>query len=601
MVFPKFSLTRLAYFLVLLLAAYSPAAPAAEIRIGVLAWMGSEEAEVQWSPLLESLAQRLPAHHFSLRRLDLAGLAGALKRDEVDFVVTNPGHYVTLEAGYGITRIATQVAAAEKDPAHVVGSAVIVRAERVELRELQDLRRRTLAAVAPEAFGGYQVIWAELKERGINPENGDVKLHFTGMPMSRVVEAVARGDADAGVIRGCLLERLERDASVAAGQFRVLSPREGNPACRISSPRYPGWAFAATRKTPPELSREVLLTLLALPPDSGGQSWTVPADYHPVHDMLRRLEIGPYAFLRETAWQSLAHRYWPAAAIVAALLLFWLSYTLRVEHLVQRRTSELSAALAERESLESRVREGQQQMDHLSRLSILGELAGNLAHELNQPLATIGNYARSLTRRLERGNLSADALSQAALEIAQESERAAAILAGIRAFARKRVRARELRDMAELAQEAIGLFQGMLAQTQELQLVDQLPPDKRRFLVDPQQIQQVFLNLLKNASDAHQAGGVNAPIRIILSAEPGHCVVAVTDRGPGLAQAQREHLFEAFFTTKPDGLGLGLSICKTIVEAHGGELSAEFADPGPGMIFRFTLPMPDNPENVPAC
>mgnify|MGYP000992943366 FL=1 len=111
--------------------------------------------------------------------------------------------------------------------------------------------------------------------------------------------------------------------------------------------------------------------------------------------------------------------------------------------------------------------------------------------------------------------------------------------------------------------------------------------------VDPLQIQQVLLNLLKNAWDAQQAAGSDVPIEVSLTRNGDRCIVAVRDHGPGLPPDLLARLFEAFFTTKPDGLGLGLSICKTIVEAHGGEIDAIVAEPGPGLVFRFTLPLID--------
>jgi len=273
------------------------------------------------------------------------------------------------------------------------------------------------------------------------------------------------------------------------------------------------------------------------------------------------------------------------------VLVVWGIYTLRVEHLVQRRTQELSSALAERHRLEERVQAGQEQMDHLSRLSILGELSGTLAHELNQPLAAIGNYARSLLRRQQADNLSPEALRQAAEEIASESERAAGILGGIRAFARKRSRVREVRDMAGLVEETSALIRGMLARAPLIELLTTLPAEARQVVVDPLQIQQVLLNLFKNAWDAQQAAGSDAPIEVRLGAADGRCTVAVRDHGPGLTPALQAHLFEAFFTTKPDGLGLGLSICKTIIEAHGGELHATAPVDGPGLVLDFSLPL----------
>lgn len=577
--------------LVILLFASAVTQARENVRIGVLAWQGLEEAEVHWSSLAHQLEERLPGKHIELTHTDLVGMAAALRARQLDFVVTNPGHYVMLESETGISRIATQVGAGFDDPAHVVGSALVVKGGRQDIRTLADLRGKRVAAVSPDAFGGYQVIWAELRRVGLDPESGQVALQFTNFPMSRVIDAVRTGDADAGVLRACLLERLEREGVLQHGELQVIATLSTSSSCQISSPLYPGWAFAAAANTPPALAREVLLALLSLAPDVSGSSWSVPADYHTVYALFRELQIGPYAILRETAWSSLARRYWPWLAGLLVVLLGGGAYTLRVEHLVKRRTRELTRALDERHRLEATVHAGQQQMEHLSRLSILGELSGTLAHELNQPLATIGNYARSLLRRQQRGQLSPQALQQAAQEIADESERAAGILGSIRAFARKRARVREVCDMAELVREAADLMLGMAADGPKIILQDGLPPQGRHVCVDPMQIQQVLLNLFKNAWDAQQGMGVVAPIEVTLEVADASCQIAVRDHGIGLAPEVGEHLFEAFFTTKPQGLGLGLSICKTIIEAHGGEMRAMSADPGAGTVVWFSLPL----------
>lgn len=166
----RYSLLGRACRILLLLLAVGAGtlASASEVRLGVLAWLGSEEAEVEWGPLVRGLQRSLPNEHIVVRHLDLAQITAALAAHEIDFVVTNPGHYVTLEAESGIARIATQVGEMQQDPAHVVGSAVVVLDSRHDLNRLQDLHRHTLAAVSADAFGGYQLIWGELMQWGLD-------------------------------------------------------------------------------------------------------------------------------------------------------------------------------------------------------------------------------------------------------------------------------------------------------------------------------------------------------------------------------------------------------------------------------------------------
>ena len=576
--------------LALLLAAPCPPATArtpGEIRIGVLDFLGSEATIGEWSPLLHHIEAALPGQTVRLEQLDHAGMHAAAAAGELDFIVTNPGHYVELEAELGASRILTLDAGGGRTPPRALGSAVIVRADRGDLQSLIELRGKRVAAVGREGFGGFQLVWGVLADIDVSPDEDFAELQTVGFPMSKVLEAVASGRADAGIVRACLLEGLGE-----AGQaFRVVAPRhEPGFPCATSTPLYPDWPLASLRHTPPELARQVAIALLSMDADSDHPTWAVPADYQSVHDLFRKLEIGPYAYLREPTLMVMAQRYWPWVAGFALVLLGWILYTVRVEYLVQQRTAALSAALAERDRLESAARAAQEQADHLARLSVLGELSGTLAHELNQPLATIANYANSVIRRADNGRLTDAALREATGEIAAQAERASGILSRIRNFARKRTAAREAVAPAELTGEAIALFRGMMARAPAITLLDHLPPDSR-IEVDRLQVQQVLLNLLKNAYDASRdQAPERQPLEVRLAATDGNLDIQVRDRGAGIDDATRAHLFEPFFTTKTDGLGLGLSICRGIAEAHGGRLVADTPADGVGTCFTLSLP-----------
>ena len=577
------------------LAGALPSVAPVPITIGVLAVLDGADTQRLWQPLADGLARALPGHSVRLQVLDPDALDAALARRALDFVVTNPGHYVRLEARHGATRIATQTTAESDDPAHTVGSAVVVRAGAPLPATLQALRGQRVAAVAEEAFGGYQLVAHEWLRGGLDAEAGAVQRVFTGFPMQRVADAVLAGRADAGILRTCVLEQLERTGRMAPGALVVVGARPDAPApCQSSTPLYPGWAFAALASTPPELGRTVLLALLAQPADAQGGRWSVPADYQRVHEVLRALQVEPYAFLRETRLQALLGRYWYLLAGTLAVLLLGAAYMLHVELLVKRRTFELSRSLRERERLAQQIAQGQEAMDHLSRLSILGELSATLAHELSHPLATIANYAATVRRRATRGDLTPDALALALQDIGQETERATRVIESIRALARKRVPVRALSDPVALANEAVALFCGLLGQAPPIRVA--CAPDSLGLRVpgDPQQIQQVLLNLLKNALDAHRAAGrADAPITIHIERQGDRLAMAVQDQGDPLSEAERARLFEPFYTTRPDGLGLGLAICQSIAETHGGALQARPADAagGPGMVFELLLPL----------
>jgi two-component system sensor kinase FixL len=245
--------------------------------------------------------------------------------------------------------------------------------------------------------------------------------------------------------------------------------------------------------------------------------------------------------------------------------------------------------LTERRHAQAEIQRMQAELIHVSRLSAMGAMASTLAHELNQPLTAVSGYIRGSRRLLESVNEPALAPVEGALQAAESGAlRAGQIVRRLRELvARGNVTVRP-EDLARLIDEA-----------SELAFVDEhLHGVSHRILLDPEacwvqadriQVQQVLINLIRNAVQAL----IDQPRRDILitTRRAGHWLVelAVIDTGPGVAPERMENLFTPFNSSKPDGLGIGLSICRTIVEAHGGRIWAENL-PGGGAAFRFTLP-----------
>ena len=582
-----------------------PAQPAAQaakagpVRIGILAPDGEIQATQAWAHLGDYLQAALPGQRFELRHFDLPGLSTAVAQAQVDFFIANSGLYVSMEAAHGASRIATLQDAQALSPTEAIASAVLVRSERRELRTWADLKGQRLVAVSEDAFGGFQVAWREMKAAGLDPHADTASLRFVGFPMRQVVQALRQGQADAGIVRVCLLENMLRQGEVRADEFTVLQPQGGANACQRSTRLYPDWPFATLKHTPNELAKRVATALLTMPRTPDGHAWTVPADYQPVRELFRDLEIGPYADLRERSLAGLLRRHWPWLALALVALLGWAVHSLRVNRLVDRRTAQLQQALRARERMEAEARAQQDKLDHLSRLGILGEMSSMLAHELNQPLAAIGNFARGMARRIEAGRLDPEPLVAASNDIAEQAQRASDVMQRIRGFVGKRAVRRERLDLQATLQGAVALFTSMQTQPPTIEL--HLANDARGPWVqaDRLQVEQVLLNLMKNALDAMQAVPP-AQRRIVLRGRPEgeQFRVDVTDNGSGLDAASMDRLFEPFYTTKPDGVGLGLAICKRVVEAHGGRLWTEPGPEGAGLRMSFTLPRTPHDEHA---
>jgi len=224
--------------------------------------------------------------------------------------------------------------------------------------------------------------------------------------------------------------------------------------------------------------------------------------------------------------------------------------------------------------------------DQFSRLGILGEMASNIAHELNQPLASILNYARGMVRLLDGEAADPAMLRTGALAAAEQAERAAAIIHRIRGFVRRRTPHRIRLNINDLVEESVLLFEASTVRS-KVAIHTALAPRVPLVLADKVEIQQVLLNLLQNALDATPDGG---DIRLSTEADEGRATVSVSDSGTGFAPGVEDRMFDPFFTTKSEGLGLGLSICRTIVESHGGGFTVQSKADG-GVTIGFTLPV----------
>ena len=244
--------------------------------------------------------------------------------------------------------------------------------------------------------------------------------------------------------------------------------------------------------------------------------------------------------------------------------------------------------LSQRQETEARLQELQSELVHISRLTAMGEMASTLAHELNQPLSAIANYIKGSRRLMEHETDARwDRLRDALDKAAEQALRAGDIIRRMRDFVSRGESERRVESIAKLIEEASALA---LVGAKEHGVRVRFEFDRAHDLVlaDKVQIQQVLLNLVRNAIEAM----IDVDDReLVLSTAPAGddmVEVSVADTGPGLAEEVARQLFQPFVTTKRHGMGVGLSISRTIIQAHGGEIWAE-PNPSGGTIFRFTL------------
>jgi C4-dicarboxylate-specific signal transduction histidine kinase len=270
----------------------------------------------------------------------------------------------------------------------------------------------------------------------------------------------------------------------------------------------------------------------------------------------------------------------------------------QLELRVAERTSDLSQAnraleheMAERQATELRMRDLSNELAHVSRVTALGQLATALAHEINQPLATVANYAGTLELTLKKADPCDPNTEELVSRIKQAAIRAGSIVRRMRSFVRGDAVQHSEVDVNELVREVSELCRPQL-QEADVRLTLELAPRSVSILADAIQIQQVLVNLVQNSVQAIVLSSTRQrDLCIRTEAGPTDICITVADTGSGFMDGDSEKCFESFYSTKSDGLGMGLAISRSIVHQHQGQIWSENRESG-GAVVGFSLPLP---------
>lgn len=474
--------------------------------------------------------------------------------------------------------------------------------------QLQDLQQRKIAAVDAEAFGGYLLVAHLLQQNGV-PSNR-YQTQFVGYPIERTLNALANGSVDAVIAPLCLMEEMARQGKVSEKQYRLIHPVATASSCQSSTPIYPNWTLAATEQAPNALVRQINQNLFGtsqseqellginqgwLPPESSSNAERILYDMnrHPAQKQLGAHMV---------EWVK-AHRLWMAVIVLIILIstvnyawMSWLAWRRRQKITLQNRL----------------IRDYDQQLRQSERFAVIGEMSGSIAHEINQPLATIQNYAQGLLIRsqnsqnsqertwLDKNSLNSlhaveksltdkqatdKQVTETALQkIVNETERVAAVISNIRSWA-GRSQPDEVRvDIATTYEQCI-LLLGEKASAMSFWLTSDYPSLQLPSLV----LDQLLMNSMVNAE---QQGATQIMLRCQAEDYNGksYIVLHMTDDAGGFDEAQlldhkqltgnkqlvdnksQQRLANHYATksTKANGLGLGLMICQRLCKSLGG-------------------------------
>ena len=562
------------------------AAGAETITVGVIDTLTEEE---NLSQIRKGLETGLDPHQWQVRTVSVlsADEVAGIERFRPDFVLGPADLEQQFRAADAAVpfRVATRKVQYAREAESSSGSLIVVRNDRKDLLTLSDLKGKTVAAGLPASIPGWLAVEAEVKAQFGDPSQFWKKAYFLNNPFPDVLSALFSGHADAAVLPTCLFERLARDGEADTAALRVVGEKtDAALFCRRSTALYPDislWAFEWTEE---KRVRAITVGLLTSKnqTDIGGYEWLSFVPHTAVETLYRSLEIGPYAYLKDTSLAGLYRRYSTYVWTAGVMLLLLIAYEVRLKRLVRRRTAQLSDALREQRRMEREAREDRERLGTLEKRNIVSQMSAMIAHEIKSPIAAIDNFKAILDYVLPQTIREEKTVKTALAGIETEAERIAGIVNRVRNYAKSRQTAHVKCDLAAAVRQAVKSLRSSSAGTVPIQL--ELPATAL-VLGDELELELLVFNLLKNASEA-LAGQKKARIAVRLAAEARRWRLTITDNGPVLSDEAYRHLQDLMASVKPEGLGLGLSIVRGIADSHGAGLQFE-RNPAGGLTVRF--------------
>lgn len=566
----------------------------AHINIAAYAVWSLDSTEEHWKPTIDKLRHDLPQYHINFKVLNEQQIQDALKRKEIHFLIAPLLRLSVTQRQYPFKFIAAAKSTFNPDNLLLSdGVALIVSADS-PARKISDLEKYTLWEINkndPSTLGGlkYHLI----------KKNDDIANHFsdiryTGAFPDSVFRQIKNSTSAAGILSICTFEDFVKQGIINKEDFRVLEDKKTpQMPCSVTTELFPGWGMIGQAKLPQHVLEKVRLSLLTIKPDPKTLSQTMFAGWaltplqSEINDFHKVIGSANASPLKQIFQWLVKNQFWGWFFLL--IIIFWFFYH---AHLQMRFAQAQKDIL----QLQAEINEKRVNLETRRVSSLLGELGTSLAHELNQPLESVINYAHAVSYRASKIP-EAESLIQPLKMIENEALRASKVIKRLRNMVKddKRVELK-LTNPFEIVTETLQIFQNGFTQANVRIHHKKRGDETIKAMIDAVGFQQVLVNIFKNAIEVFNDNHTRFPtleIHEVLS--NGLYTLVVTDNGPGLSN-KFEESFRAFHTTKIDGIGLGLPLCRQTTEELGGKFSIRNVD-GPETGARVTVAIPFAPKS----
>lgn len=534
---------------------------------------------------IKSLQEILGESGLVVRTLSQEDLREAVYNNKVDFFLSSSAFYRQM-ARAGARDLATVQTVRAIDPNFSQGALVLVKDDRTELRTFKDLIYKRLARLSDSDSTLQDMVETELLS--IQAVDGPAGKYSMYDSPESLFAALEENNVDAVVLPSCFLEWYADSHDLDTSWMRVVSPRQNAALmCAYSTRLYPNLTMASLPKMPSVLARTLTNALLNIKRTSDNEYfWGIATNFKSIDQMLRMLDKDAWYPDRKWTFEKFIREYYPLVLAVALIILSLCLHSAVVGRLVRKRTFELTCALREQKRLQVEVGKANVRIEKMQKIGVLGHLSALFAHELGQPLNNIAMYAFSLRRQINKGAADREKICRTLKEIEGQSERAGNIIRGIRKAVRSQAETNRTVELSGVVRKAIDNFK--LAQQfsgdVELSTVDGL------FVkADPLEIELIILNLLRNSAQAQETQAKRA-IFLKIQKVQDEAVLSVCDRGPAMSEESISKLTVDWPSSKPEGLGLGLSIVRNLIEVLGGHIKFCKSSYG-GLQVNLTIPL----------
>lgn len=565
------------------------------IRIGV----AEDELSGRDRPIIEERLQTVaaalaPEYAVDVRYFPRQELSATIERNRVDAFISSSARYRRSLAS-GPRDIAVLMPAGAENPNRLAGAVFLADIDRLDISSVKNLKGGRALRAGERSLTVDMSAEGELLQSGIaDPKSFFADVRYAGTDVGSAVDLLLAGKADLLVLPACALEHYAQTSGRDTGRLTVLSPKEDRDlACLHSTNLYPGLTFAAMPSLSHNAYNRILRSLVFMKSSESSGMWAMATDFSALDKTLHRLNSDAWAPFREPTLERMIKRYWPWIAGASGTIFLVLTINILLRRLVKRRTMELQAALNEQKRLRVESDRVRNRLDKMRRLQTIGQLAGLFAHELRQPLNAVGCYAYGLRKAFSRTNsLSSPDIQTGIDGIDAEIRRANAIVERVREYVRSQSSRNSEHALSDITTAAVGNFKLSAAGVVPIKLTIE-NPEKSVVRCDPMEMELVIVNLLRNAAEVQNA----SPSPLIRVTVTGgiNVMLTVSDNGPALSDAELSDIVSVGESTKPEGLGLGLSIVRDLVDAHHGVI--KFSRTAAGSLeVRIVLPSADKEE-----